>query len=110
MKTDSPGPNDMGAKKKQERGGKGAGFDRFDKGKPGKNKGRGKGEAKKGRGKGDGKKGMRPKLNRTPDGQPICFKYNNNSGGCDGRCGMLHACQYCLLEDCAAYKCKVAKS
>jgi hypothetical protein len=32
---------------------------------------------------------------RTPDGRQICFKYNNGKT-CDGSCGMVHCCQYCM--------------
>ena len=84
-------------KKRKGRGGKGDGK-KGGKGKDGKGDGIGKGKK--------GKKGAKPKLNRTPDGQPICFAYNRGEDWCPGNCGMLHACQYCLGHKCAAYKCQ----
>jgi len=107
QKSDTPNHNAMENGRRQDRP-KGQGNQIGQKEKPGKGKNKGKPKDKKGKGK--GAKGMKPKVNRTPDGHPICFKYNNSEGGCDGSCGMLHACQYCLKEECAAHKCKVAKS
>jgi hypothetical protein len=60
-------------------------------------KGAGRGQGGKGRGRGgSGKgkgKGMR---SRTPDGRMICYKYNNEGEVCDGKCQMVHICQYCM--------------
>jgi hypothetical protein len=33
--------------------------------------------------------------NRTPDGRQICFDFNNGKP-CDGSCGMVHCCQFCM--------------
>jgi hypothetical protein len=59
---------------------------------------------KKGKGgKGGGKTREMPKhefrggkgQTKTPDGRQICFTYNNGKT-CDGSCGMVHCCQYCM--------------
>ena len=47
--------------------------------------------------KGKGKK--RKRLTRhsdTPDGRPICFKYNNPDEKCEGGCNRVHCCQFCF--------------
>ena len=33
---------------------------------------------------------------KTPDGQRICFTYNNPSQFCHGKCGMQHVCLKCF--------------
>ena len=53
----------------------------------------------KGGGKGAGKdkgaaKGGKLK-SVTPDGKPICYKYNNGQP-CDSQCGRVHVCQFCF--------------
>ena len=70
-------------------------------------------------GKGDGKKGGKGKKGqaeewanftkdsmaapvwerKTPDGKPICFKYNLPWERCDGYCGMEHVCRICFATD-----------
>ena len=101
-KTDNSVFNPMDNKKGQNQ----AKGPTYNQGKDKMSKGRNKGKSKNKTGKGKGGKGMKPKLNRTPDGTPICFKYNNAEGACDGGCGMTHVCQYCQKTDCAVYKCK----
>ena len=55
-----------------------------------------------GKAKGKGKKGLVQqeafvkKLTKTPDGKPICWKFNKPSGRSDGQCKFLHVCQRCL--------------
>ena len=54
----------------------------------------------KGRGKGkDGKgaKKLKEGSDRTPDGQPICFRYNGK-GGCKqgAKCHFVHVCMLCF--------------
>ena len=98
-----PGKGDgkKGKGKGKGKGGKGDGK-KGGKGKDGKGDGKGKGKK--------GKKGSKPKLNRTSDGQAICFAYNREEGKCDGNCGMVHVCQYCQSDKCAAFKCQSWKS
>ena len=73
------------------------------------------GGKQKGKGGGkDGNKSKRAKTGQekarnglyrnTPDGKPICFKYNNDEG-CDGSCGRVHCCQGCLSLDHPLTKC-----
>ena len=34
---------------------------------------------------------------KTPDGRPLCFKYNNNNNKCNSKnCNFVHQCQRCL--------------
>ena len=46
----------------------------------------------------------------TTEGREICFRFNNK-GGCSSPCAMkrLHICQWCLKEECAAFKCTARK-
>jgi hypothetical protein len=65
------------------------------------NKGRG------GKGKGQGKSlGLK---SRTPDGRSICYRFNNPSETCAGKCNMVHVCQLCCgkghgYTECPKYK------
>jgi hypothetical protein len=94
QKGDAGEPNGRNKRKKAEkdrradaRGSKGDG--RKNDGKKGDRQGGG-GKDKSKRGAPISKKQL---LRETPDGRPICFKYNNGDA-CDGRCGMAHTCQY----------------
>ena len=33
---------------------------------------------------------------KTPDGRPLCFKYNNNAKCAAKNCNFVHQCQRCL--------------
>eukprot|EP00435_Cladocopium_sp_Y103_P026843 s3622_g6.t1 len=53
----------------------------------------------KGGSKGKAKGGVRPakKLHvKTPDGRPLCFKFNNNGKCAAKNCNYVHQCQRCL--------------
>ena len=50
-------------------------------------------------------KGRRKARNKTLEGKPICYKYNNRDAKCDGGCGRAHVCQLCLGEH-PRYSCK----
>ena len=83
------------------------------------NKGRGKGGrgkggkggkgnkgGKGGRGKGGAPSQINFKKLKTKVGQKsICFSFNNENENCDGQCGMLHVCQFCLEPDHPKHKC-----
>ena len=71
-------------------------------------KGRGKGKSKdKGKSKGKGKNG-KGCASRTPDGKPICYKYNNQVEKCTkSRCSFLHVCGRCF-KDHPMYQCTEA--
>ena len=60
---------------------------------PGGRKGAGKGRGRGRKGKSQGK-GLALK-SRTPDGISICYKFNNPSETCNGKCNMAHVCQVC---------------
>ena len=77
-------------------GGRGAGR--------GKGKGKGKGGGG-GRGAGGGGNTPRSQLKtKTPDGQLICFAFNNKK--CKGNCGKVHVCQKCLSPKHGFKKCE----
>ena len=59
----------------------------------GKQKGGGKGKQKGGKARGKGKGGLR---HSTPDGRQLCYAFNNAAESCDGTCGRVHACRWCL--------------
>ena len=91
----------MGPRGSLEASAWGAGYTAWQPGK-GRRGGKAKGKGKDG-GKGKGKWGnaQRPPAptnwhSKTPDGKPICFKYNNQYERCDGRCGMVHCCRICF--------------
>ena len=68
-----------------------------------KKKGGGKGKTT-GKGKGGGKD---LKNVKTPDGEDICFKYNQ--GRCNNaKCGRAHCCQVCLGQH-PACECKAVQ-
>ena len=70
-----------GTSKRQKRTGKNGGGD-------------GRKGGGKGGGKNDGKTGWQK---NTPEGKPICFRYNlPMDKPCDGRCGRAHCCQVCM--------------
>jgi len=65
----------------------------------GKAKGKGKGRNKKGKGKGGEKAGAKEWgcQSRTPDGKPICYKFNNEAEQCaKPKCTFLHVCGRCF--------------
>ena len=70
------------------------------------NKAKGSG---KGKGKGKGKQSAGDKLgcaSRTPDGQPICYGYNDTSVRCKNRdCRFMHRCGGCFGQH-PLYACK----
>ena len=64
-----------------------------------------------------GGRGPRPvkKLHvKTPDGRPLCFKYNNNNKCVAKNCNFVHQCQRCLgnhpKSSCNAIKADTAKA
>jgi len=61
----------------------------------GKQKGAGDGK-QKGAGKGKQKGGKGGLKHSTPDGRQLCYAYNNAAESCDGTCGRVHACRWCL--------------
>jgi hypothetical protein len=69
--------------------------------------------AKTPKGKGNGDKGDKSKKDskgrhrKAPDGRAFCYKFNNEEA-CDGTCGFVRACKYCLKENCAS-KCAQSK-
>jgi hypothetical protein len=67
--------------KRQKRGGRNSGHD-----------------GSKGGGKGGGKDSITKGWQKdTPEGKPICFRYNlPKDKPCDGRCGRAHCCQICM--------------
>ena len=74
--------------------------------------GRGKGKVKgagKGKGKGKGKVSAGERLGcaaRTPDGQPICYGYNDTNVRCKNRdCRFMHRCGACFGQH-PIYACK----
>jgi hypothetical protein len=46
----------------------------------------------------------------TLDGRKICYKYNKKDNACDGACGFVHCCQYCLKTNHGAHDHKFSKS
>ena len=66
--------------------------------------GKGSGKGPKGD-KGDGKGN-----DRTPDGRPICYRYNDKTNPCKRRtCKFVHVCRICLGQH-PAFNCKGAAS
>ena len=65
----------------------------------GNNRGKGKGRGGKGKdGKGKDAK-SRGCANKTPDGKPICYKYNNQNERCvKAKCTFLHVCGRCFKD------------
>jgi hypothetical protein len=81
LATGNGGGDSGSTAKRQKRAGKNGGNDG--------GKGGGKGGGKNG-----GKKGWQKE---TPEGKPICFRYNLPKGKpCDDRCGRAHCCQICM--------------
>jgi len=71
--------------------------DRFNK-----SKGGGKGKMNKGSGKGSSKGS-----NKTPDGQSICFRFNNPNGGCKAKkCRFVHVCSFCFSKAHPSFQCQ----
>jgi hypothetical protein len=66
---------------------------------------KGKGAGKKGSGEKGGKKGGGK--NRTPDGQSICFRFNDKKAAkCnEADCRFLHVCNICFAETHPAFQC-----
>ena len=93
--SDAPKWPKGGSGKGTGKGGKGGG------GKGGKPAGKfGKG------GKGGGKGNQGECANRTPDGKPICYAYNDFKARCrDSRCHFLHVCGLCFGKH-PLYACK----
>ena len=50
----------------------------------------------KGKGRGDSAKATKKLHVKTPDGRPLCFKYNNNNKCTAKNCTFVHQCQKCL--------------
>ena len=74
----------------------------------------------KGKGKGKGKdKGKGPKgsslhaaaggVNKTPDGRNVCFRFNQEGGGCKTKCRFAHVCGVCFKKDVPMFRCNHAK-
>ena len=67
-------------------------------------KGKGKGKDKKGKGK--GLRAMTGCADTTPDGNRICFAFNNRHEGCKrDRCPFAHACGVCFKQGKPMYAC-----
>ena len=89
------------------------GNDGFISSKRGKGGGNGGGHGQGGHGggpKGKGKKAGKSKGKEghtvTPDGKPICFRYNDNTKKCNGKkCRFIHVCSLCLGKH-PAYQCR----
>jgi len=67
----------------------------------GKAKGKGKGRNKKGKGKGGEKAGAKEWgcQSRTPDGKPICYKFNDEAEQCSKpKCTFLQVCGRCFRD------------
>ena len=72
----------------------------------------------RGRGRGRGRSGVRTqpkdsqqtkgKALRTPDGQPLCWRYNRQGGCNDANCRFVHACQRCFGKH-GYYQCSQVK-
>ena len=52
--------------------------------------------AGKSKNKGGGNKPTKKLHVKTPDGKPLCFKYNNNNKCTAKNCNFVHQCQRCL--------------
>ena len=65
---------------------------------PGPYGGKGKGKFRKGKGKGKGKAETSATglARNTPEGQPICFAYNDPGSKCKGFYGRAHVCRKCF--------------
>ena len=50
----------------------------------------------KGKGRGGGIRPTKKLFVKTPDGRPLCFKYNNNAKCAAKNCNFVHQCQRCL--------------
>ena len=68
----------------------------------GKTKGKGKGK-----GAGKGKDKNETWHTTTPDGKPICYRYNSAGRTCTDKCGRVHCCQRCLGKH-PVYECPQA--
>ena len=66
----------------------------------------GKGNSKQGKGARGGKAGC---ARSTPDGKPICFKYNSQAGCNATKCSFLHACGKCFAMDHPMHACPHAQ-
>ena len=61
----------------------------------------------KGKGKGKNKKGKDNRHSQTPDGKPICYRYNDSNRKCKNKkCRFVHVCSICLAANHPAYACK----
>ena len=68
--------------------------------------GRGKGKL----GKGDGKTKFAATSSRTPDGKPICYRYNAKGGCKKGeKCHFAHVCLHCFARH-PATQCPMLKT
>jgi len=75
-------------------------------------KGRGKGKNKgKEQGKGGGKSKSPPAncAAKTPDGRPICFRFNKKGEQCNKRCSFAHVCGVCFKDNVPMHKCNHQK-
>ncbi len=46
----------------------------------------------------------------TPDGRPICYRYNNKSERCNtGKCTFAHVCGVCFAKDVPMWSCNCAR-
>ena len=71
-------------------------------------KGNGKkgGKGKWDKGSGKGAKGGAKGASKTPDGRPICFRYNNPKSKCTQKsCRFQHQCSFCFSKGHPAYQC-----
>ena len=63
----------------------------------------------KGKGTGEGRKGGRGGKNKdvndsgckrmTPDGRPICYRFNSPGGCVKDKCNFVHVCGNCCAKD-----------
>lgn len=64
-----------------------------------------KGVGKKGNFKGSGK-GSSKGASKTPEGKPICFRFNNPRTGCTSKkCRFSHSCGFCFSKAHPSYQC-----
>ena len=62
--------------------------------------------AQRARANGGGKNKGKENHTATPDGKPICFRFNDNRKKCSGKkCRFVHVCSLCLGKH-PAYQCK----
>jgi hypothetical protein len=62
---------------------------------------------KGGKGRNKGGKGSAKGSSKTPEGKPICFRFNNPQGGCrNKKCKYQHVCNLCFGKSHPSFQCR----